>query len=186
MLTAAPFVFSRNMPSHTNVRLTWIYLLIVLLIWTAPTTSTEVDGLVARQNAGVVFKLHHKPLIFNAAHIDLTLRLRYRLEAPILRDLNKTSHLLELLHRGDLLNNKPLIDLVRMLDNMTLNIYTEANAVYSDVAKVLSNPFSDRHARSAREAVQYISAIPGGFLGLAKQKAVDILYRHILNIQSFH
>ena len=38
------------------------------------------DHIISRHNVGTVFKKHHVPIIFNLAHIDMTLAIPYKLK----------------------------------------------------------------------------------------------------------
>lgn len=144
--------------------------------------SQSEDHVVARQNVGTVFRLHHKPLLMNVGHADLTLTIPYQIEPPSLRDMSTSQDFRHMIKFTSLPHAQHLIEISHMFDNMTLEIYHECMAVYADVAKVLANPRHSTYARETREFIQYISPIPYGIIGLARQQSVDILYHHMLTV----
>lgn len=175
-------LYFADMTSGNQLRLTWVYFMALVYIGFKGAVSSSIEGVVARQNVGVVFRLHHKPLLLNIGHIDLTLTMPYSVEPPLLRNMSGSLELIDMISNTSLPHLQHLADLSQMLDNMTLTLYKECMGVYTDISKVLGNPRHTTYARQTREFIQYITPIPTGFIGLAKQQAVDILYQHLLTV----
>jgi len=184
MLQFSPFppYICRTMDHTHQPRLRDIFLAMFIVVWVAPARPQPIEDVVARQNVGVVFRLHHKPLLFNIGHVDLTLTIPYSIEPPFLRNMSATVDLIALISNTSLPHIQHLSNISGLLDNMTLSLYQECLGIYNDISTLLANPKMAKMARGTREFIQYIAPIPSGFIGLAKQQSVDMLFQHMLTV----
>lgn len=141
-----------------------------------------MNDYVARHNVGTAFRLHHQPLLMNIGHADLTIAIPYNIEPPLLRDMTVSDELRTMILNTTLPHVQHMVDITCLLDNMTMSLYDECEAVYTDVATFLANPKQATQAKQTREYIQYMAAIPTGIIGLARQQAVDMLYQHMLEV----
>lgn len=162
----------------TGVRLA----LLLTGLWLGSARPQSAEDVVARQNVGTVFKLHHKPLLMNVGHADLTLTIPYYIEPPSLRDMSTATDFRKMIQDTELPHAPHLVELSHRFDNMTLEIYEECMALYTDVATILANPKQSTYARVTREFIQYISPLPYGIIGLARQQSVEMLFQHMLTV----